>query len=218
MRMAEDGNAAAQYEIASRYAEGRGLPKDLATSAAWYEKAARRNLAPAQYKLASLYEKGVGVARDSAKARYWYTKAAEAGNPRAMHNLAVMIADGDGKPDYAGAIVWFRKAAEYGVHDSQYNLGILLARGLGAPQSLVQSYEWFAIAAERNDADAATKRDEVGAKMSAGDIAVAKALAAAFHPKASDVEASEVEAPAGGWDGASSPSFVKSARPKLSSL
>jgi localization factor PodJL len=215
---ADSGNAAAEYEMASRYAEGRLVTKDFALAANLFEKAARQGLVPAQYKLASLYEKGIGVPRDSAKARAWYVKAAEAGNPRAMHNLAVMIADGDGKPDYAGAVEWFRKAAEYGVHDSQYNLAILYARGLGVKQSLIQSYQWFAIAAEQSDVDAAKKRDEVAAKLSPDDLAIAKALAAAFHPKTADVAATEVEAPAGGWDSITPPTPLKSERPKLSSL
>ena len=217
-QMAEEGNAAAQYEVASRYAEGRDLIKDFKLAADWYEKAAQQGLAPAQYKLAALYEKGLGVPRDKTKAKFWYIKAADAGNPRAMHNLAVLVADGDGKPDYTSAVIWFRKAAEYGIHDSQYNLAILLARGLGTPQSLVQSYQWFAIAAQQNDTDAATKRDEVAAKMTASDLAVAKTLASTFRVKTADVAAIDVTAPSGGWDGASSPSYVKSTRPKLSSL
>ncbi|WP_158806695.1 SEL1-like repeat protein [Beijerinckia sp. L45] len=217
-QMAEDGNSAAQYEVASRYAEGRAMIKDFKLAADWYEKAAQQGLAPAEYKLAALYEKGLGVPRDKAKAKFWYIKAADAGNPRAMHNLAVLVADGDGKPDYTSAVIWFRKAAEYGIHDSQYNLGILLARGLGTQQSLVQSYQWLAIAAQQNDADAATKRDEVAAKLNAADLAVAKALASTFRAKIADVAATEITTPSAGWDGASSPSYVKSTRPKLSSL
>ncbi len=217
-QMADEGDAAAQYEVASRYAEGRRMVKDFKLAADWYEKAAQQGSAPAQYKLAALYEKGLGVPKDKAKARAWYTKAADAGNPRAMHNLAVLVADGDGKPDYAGAVAWFRKAADYGVHDSQYNLAILLARGLGVPQSLVQSYQWFAVAAQENDADAATKRDQVGAKLSPSDLAVAKTLASTFHPKTANLAAVQIDPPAGGWDGASAPSSLKSTRAKLSSL
>ena len=120
-------------------------------AASWFEKAADAGSAPAQYRLAALYEKGIGIGVDKAKARSLYTKAADAGNPRAMHNLAVLLADGDGHPDYAAAVGWFRKAAQYGVHDSQYNLAVLLTRGLGAPQSLVQAYQWFAVAAASGD-------------------------------------------------------------------
>lgn len=217
-RMADAGDGAAQYELGARYADGRAARRDLKLAARWYAKAADQGLAPAQYRLASLYEKGLGVAQDKARAKSLYLKAADAGNPRAMHNLAVLLADGDGKPDYEGAATWFRKAAQYGVHDSQYNLAILLARGLGVEQSLVQSYQWFAIAATQNDADAAKKRDEVGLKLGASDLAVAKALAAAFHPRGADPAATEVSPPPGGWDGASTSSTLNSARAKISSL
>jgi localization factor PodJL len=216
--MAESGDGAAEFELGSRYAEGKLVPRDFVAAAKWYAKAADQGLAPAQYRLASLYEKGLGVTQDKTKAKALYLKAADAGNPRAMHNLAVLLADGDGKPDYDGAATWFRKAAQYGVHDSQFNLAILLARGLGVPQSLVQSYQWFAVAADQNDSDAAHKRDEVGSKLNANDLAVAKALASAFHPRSPNVAATEVSPPPGGWDGASGNFHINSARPKISSL
>ncbi len=215
---AEGGDATAQYDLANRYAEGRLVPRDMKLAASWFEKAANAGSAPAQYRLASLYEKGIGVGVDKVKARTLYTKAADAGNPRAMHNLAVLLADGDGHPDYAGALGWFRKAAQYGVHDSQYNLAVLLARGLGASQSLVQSYQWFSVAGATGDTDAQKKRDEVGLKLSANDIAVAKALAASFQPRVADPAAVEVAPPPGGWDGASGASRLNSARSKISSL
>ncbi len=216
--MADAGDGAAQFALGSTYAEGKLMPRDFATAARWYAKAADQGLAPAQYRLASLYEKGLGVGQDKAKAKALYLKAADAGNPRAMHNLAVMLADGDGKPDYDGAATWFRKAAQFGVHDSQFNLAILLARGLGVQQSLVQSYQWFAIAADGNDLDAAKKRDEIAAKLGANDLAVAKALAASFRPRSANLAAVDVTPPPGGWDGATGASRLSSARPKISSL
>ena len=215
---ADAGDAAADYELGAFYADGKAVPRDFKMAAAYYEKAADQGLPPAQYRLASLYEKGLGVAQDKLKAKNLYLKAADAGNPRAMHNLAVLLADGNGKPDYEAAATWFRKAAQFGVHDSQYNLAILLARGLGVKQSLVQSYQWFAVAADQHDTDAAAKRDEVASKLNAGDLSVAKALAASFRPRTADLAATEVHAPAGGWDGASMSSPLNSARAKISSL
>ena len=216
---AENGDGAAQYELGATYANGRAVPRDLKLAAKWYEKAAAQGIAPAQYRLASLYEKGTGIAQDRARAKTLYQQAADAGNPRAMHNLAVMLADGDGKPDYNGAAIWFRKAAQYGIHDSQFNLAILLARGLGVSQSLVQSYQWFAIAAAQNDPDAAKKRDEVGLQLSANDVAVAKALAAAFQPRVANPSATEVRPPLNGWDSVAPASHLNNAtRAKISSL
>jgi localization factor PodJL len=217
--LAQAGNAKAQFELATDYAMGRGLPHDLSLAAQWYEKAAVQGLAPAQYHLGSLYEKGLGVRRDANEAMAWYRKAAEHGNVRAMHNLAVLTAAGgdSGKPDYAGAAQWFRKAAEYGVRDSQYNVAILLARGLGVPQNLALSYVWFAIAAAQGDEDAGNKRDDVGARLNAPDLAAAKATAAAFQAKVPDPLANEVAPPQGGWV-APPASTTNKARPKLSRM
>jgi localization factor PodJL len=217
---AEAGNAVAQYELATRYAEGRLMVRDFKLAADWYEKAAVRGLGPAQYRLGSLYEKGIGVSRDLARAREWYEKAANQGHSHAMHNLAVLIAEGgDGKPDYPTAAIWFRKAAELGIRDSQYNLAILFARGLGVQQDLVQSYKWFAIAAAQGDEDAGKKREDVAAKLDAKALAQAKAAADSFQPREADHAANEVQTPPGGWDAAvPAQTTPKNPKPKISRL
>lgn len=214
-KLAQAGNAKAQYELATDYSIGAALPRDLRLAAQWYEKAALQGLAPAQYRLGTLYEKGLGVKRDSAMAMGWYQKAAAQGNVRAMHNLAVLTAEGgdSGKPDYASAARWFRQAAEYGVRDSQYNVAILLARGLGVPQNLTLSYVWFSIAAAQGDDDAGHKRDDVGARLSPADLAAAQATAAAFHAKTPEPAANEVTPPPGGWSAPAASSFEPQGKP-----
>jgi localization factor PodJL len=214
---ADTGNAKAEFELASRYAEGRGLARDLKAAAQWYEKAAAQGLASAQYRVGSLYEKGLGVTRDFAQAKAWYQKAAEQGNVRAMHNLAVLMAEGGetGKPDYVGAAQWFRKAAEYGVRDSQYNYAILLARGLGVAQNLSSSYTWFAVAAAQGDTDAGKKCEDVAARLNASDLAAAKAAAGSFHAKTPDPAANDVQWPN---SAAMKPPATKAQRPKISQL
>ncbi|WP_424363544.1 peptidoglycan-binding protein [Methylocystis parvus] len=207
--LAQQGDSAAQYELAVRFADGRGVARDAKTAAQWFEKAAAQGLAPAQYRLGSFYEKGVGVERDYSRAKKYYQSAADAGNARAMHNLAVLLAEGGdgGKPDYAAASEWFRKAAEYGVRDSQYNLAILYARGLGVTQSMTQSYLWFAAAADQGDADAAKKRDEVAARLDTKDLSTAKSLAAGFKPREPRREANDVLPPKGGWENLKDPAM-----------
>ncbi|PPD43372.1 MAG: peptidoglycan-binding protein [Methylocystis sp.] len=225
--LAERGEPSAQFELGVRYADGRGVVRDAKTAAQWFEKAAAKGLAPAQYRLGSLYEKGIGVERDYARARKWYQSAADAGNARAMHNLAVLLAEGGdgGKPDYPAASEWFRKAADYGVRDSQFNLAILYARGLGVTQSLTQSYLWFSAAADQGDADAAKKRDEVGARLDTKDLAAAKTLATSFQARAPMREANDVLPPKGGWEAVKDPnagaprsSAKPSQKAKLSAL
>jgi localization factor PodJL len=196
------GSPAAQYELAQRLFDGRGVPQDQQTAALWLERAASSGLAPAQFRLGTLFSNGVGVERDAGAAKRWYTKAAEAGNARAAHNLAVLYAEPVGEaPDYAEAAKWFRKAAEMGVRDSQFNLAILYGRGLGVDQDLRQSWLWFSLAAAQGDADAAKKRDEAAAKMDPAGLAAAADDLAKFKVVKPDPAANEVASPPNGWDG-----------------
>jgi localization factor PodJL len=198
---AANGDAAAAYEIATRYSEGRGVIADMAEAARWYERAAGKGLALAQFRYATMLEKGLGVKKDLGQARRYYVAAAEKGNAKAMHNLAVLYAEGiEGKPDYANAVHWFRNAAMHGVPDSQYNLAVLAARGLGMPKNLPESCKWFALAAAQGDKEAERKRDEVAGKLDAKALAAVQRDAKAFKPLAQPAEATVVSAPPGGWE------------------
>jgi localization factor PodJL len=198
---ATKGDAGAEYEIAMRYLEGRGMPQSTAEAVRWLERAAATGLAPAQFRLGGLYEKGQGVKKDLEAARKLYVAAAEKGSAKAMHNLAVLYAEGiDGKPDYKTAAGWFRKAAEHGTADSQHNLGILYARGVGVEQNLAESYKWFALAANQGDRDSASKRDDVAARLDQASLMAAKLAAQTFVVKQQPDEAVNVKAPPGGWE------------------
>ena len=197
------GDGAAAYEVAVRFAEGRGVPVNMDEAAYWYERAASKGLTPAQFRYASLLEKGIGVKKDLAQARRLYLTAANKGNSKAMHNLAVLSAEGiDGKPDYGTAVQWFRKAAQRGLADSQFNLGVLCARGLGTDNSYAEAYKWFALAAAQGDEEAAKKRDEVAADLDASALAAAQRAAKSFVAEAQPQDAIFVRAPPGGWDAA----------------
>ncbi|MSO66910.1 MAG: hypothetical protein EXQ82_03650 [Pseudolabrys sp.] len=197
------GDGTAAYEVAQRFAEGRGVPVSLEDAAHWYERAANKGLAPAQFRYASLLEKGQGVKKDLVQARRLYLAAASKGNGKAMHNLAVLYAEGiEGKPDYATAAQWFRKAALRGIADSQYNLGVLCARGLGTEKNVPESYKWFALAAAQGDRESAKKRDEVASHLEAGALATAQHMVKSFVAEHQPDEATVIPEPAGGWDNA----------------
>jgi localization factor PodJL len=212
------GDSAAAYEVAMRFAEGRGVPASLDEAARWYERAASKGLVPAQFRYASLLEKGQGVRKDIGQARKLYLAAAAKGNAKAMHNLAVLYAEGiDGRPDYATAAQWFVRAAQHGVPDSQYNLGVLAARGLGGPKNLVESYKWFSLAAAQGDKEAARKRDEVAGQLDSQALAAAQQAVASFVPAKQPQDAVTVPEPQGGWDnGADTPKQgkLRSAAPR----
>jgi localization factor PodJL len=203
---AAKSDPAAEYEIAQRYAEGRGVPQNLAEAADWFDRAAKQGLAPAQFRLGGFYEKGLGVKKDLDAARRLYSAAAEAGNAKAMHNLAVLYAEGiDGKPDYQNAAKWFRKAADYGLSDSQYNLGILYGRGIAMESNLAEAYKWFALAARDGDKESAAKRDDVGGRLDPQTLAAAKLAAQAWTPLEQPEAATQAAVPAGGWDNVAAP-------------
>ena len=50
-KAAEQGNAAAQYELGDMYYWGQGVPRDYTEAMKWYRKAAEQGFAAAQYEL-----------------------------------------------------------------------------------------------------------------------------------------------------------------------
>jgi localization factor PodJL len=199
------GDAGAAYEVAVRFAEGRGVPVNLREAVHWFARAASHGLAPAQFRYASMLEKGQGVKKDLGRARQLYLAAAAKGHGKAMHNLAVLYAEGaDGKPDYSAAVKWFHEAALRGIADSQYNLGVLTARGLGTEKSFAESYKWFALAAAQGDQESAKKRDEVASHLDATALVAAQQAVKTFKVEPQPKTATAVPKPQGGWDNASS--------------
>jgi localization factor PodJL len=207
------GDAAAAYEIGTRFADGHGVPRSSESAALWFERAAKQGLAPAQFRLGGFYEKGIGVKKDLIAARDLYLAAAGKGNGKAMHNLAVLYAEGiDGPADYANAAHWFREAADHGVTDSQYNLGILYARGTGVTQNYAESYKWFALAATQGDQDAAKKSEEVAAHLDQQSLAAARLAVKTWTAQQQPDDAINVKTPPGGWDATAS--AAPAAKPK----
>jgi localization factor PodJL len=195
------GDSAAQFEVATRFAEGRGVPPSNEQAMHWLDRAAKQGLALAQFRLGGFYEKGVGVKKDLPMARDLYLAAAGKGNGKAMHNLAVLYAEGiNGPADYRAAAHWFRKAADYGITDSQYNLAILYARGVGVEQNYAESYKWFALAANQGDDDAGKKRDELATHLDPQSLAAAQAAVQKWSAEPQPQDAVSVKTPPGGWD------------------
>jgi TPR repeat protein len=111
-KAAEQGDAAAQYNLGIMYDHGRGVPQDYAQAALWYRKAAEQGFASAQLNLGAAYYEGQGVTQDYAQAAAWYRKAAEQGDATAQFNLGAAYCDGQGvAKDYAEAYLWLNLAA-----------------------------------------------------------------------------------------------------------
>jgi len=76
---AQQGDAAAQYNLGRMYANGWNVARDDAQAAAWLRKAAEQGFALAQNGLGLMYAQGRGVGKDDAQAVFWYRQAAAQG-------------------------------------------------------------------------------------------------------------------------------------------
>lgn len=78
-KLAADGDAEAQYQLALRYESGNGEPRDGARAVEWYTRAAQQGHVKAMQALAHIYREGLdGVPADAAAARSWDERARQA--------------------------------------------------------------------------------------------------------------------------------------------
>ena len=139
---AEQGDAAAQYELAKTYAES-GLLRNTEESMRWYRKAAENGNAEAQSVLGYMYLNGEGVAKDKAMALEWLHKAAKQDHPDAY--LSLGLASGDANESFN----YYLKAAELENTLAQGMVGERYRKGDGVDQDLEKAFEWWLKAAEQ---------------------------------------------------------------------
>src|SRR3954470_18694857 len=80
-KLAQSGNADAEFELGIRYLGGEGLEKDEKQAAEWLQKSADEHNLAAMNAIGTLHEEGVGMPKDEKKAFEWYEKAAKYGFP-----------------------------------------------------------------------------------------------------------------------------------------
>lgn len=151
VKAAEQGDAKAQFELASAYDGGRGVRQDFLEAFKWYRRAAEQGNASAQYSLGYMYAESRGVAQDDEEAMKWFRKAADRGHSDAQLALGLRYDEGRGvTQDYVKASEWFQKAADQGNPMAQFRLGRMYAEGRGVTQDYVQAYKWFDLSALRS--------------------------------------------------------------------
>jgi uncharacterized protein len=150
LKMAEQGDADAQYGLGSIYYLGDGVPQDYKKAVYWLTKAAEQGHYEAQYNLGVMYHEGKVVVQDNKQAVYWYKKAAEQGYTLAQFNLGLSYYEGKVVVrDYKQAVYWYKKAAEQGYAKAQSKLGLMYDRGEGVSQDYKQAAYWYKMAAEQ---------------------------------------------------------------------
>ena len=176
---ADEGNAAAQYNLGVIYENGSGVAKQYKTAVRWYTLAADQGYAAAQYNLGVIYENGSGVAKQYKTAVRWYTLAADQGYVEAQYNLGVIYENGSGvAQEYDTALRWYTLASAQGHANAQNNLGAMYYKGAGVQKSNAYAHIWFNIAASSVDtANAQKNMDMVEKEMTTSEIKKAQSLA-----------------------------------------
>ena len=169
--LAREDHAAALYRLALAYSEGRGVPRDDAQAAVWYNRAASHGYVPARSALGRIYDEGKGVPKSPSKAMKWYRNAAQRGDIASQLALGLIYDSGRGVPqnDWQ-AVKWYGLAAEKGDATAQNNLGLIYAQGRGVAQDYGKAYLWLSLAAELGHVSAAKSRDAIAANMTPAQI------------------------------------------------
>jgi TPR repeat protein len=147
IRLAEEGNASAQFDLGLDYLFGNGVGQDDERAMYWFRRAAEQGRSYAQVNLGWMYDHGMSTPANLDLAMYWYRKAAEQGCMTGQNLLGAMYWNRIDTPNYEQAVYWFRKAAEQGFAASQTSLGWMYYAGLGLIQDYEQMLYWYKEAA-----------------------------------------------------------------------
>ncbi len=159
-------SAAADIESAKRAYQ----QKDYATAVKEFTVLAEQGNSDAQLILGKMYMIGQGVPKDPDQASKWFKAAAAQGNADAQFFLGSMYLLP--QKDIGEGLKWLRLSAEQGMQDAQLLLGKAYMEGSKElPRDNKEFYQDELHAAEN--------------QMTADQIAKAKALVAAWKPKAS---------------------------------
>jgi len=122
---AHQGDAQAQFDLATAYDSGHAVATDPARAAYWYRRAARQQHALAQFNLGVALEDGLTGQPDPRQARHCYQQAAAQGLPEAQSNLGRLWAsDALGETRVDLERQWFTTAAAQHHAPALYNLGV----------------------------------------------------------------------------------------------
>ncbi len=188
-RAADQGNAEAQYKLATLFHEGApGLKKNPARAAKLYAAAAKQGHVEAENWLGYCYQHGLGVEQNDKTAVEWYQKAADGKLAMAQNNLGLMYLGGKGvEQDYKKAFDLFESAANQGYDWGMNNLGGLYEKGWGTEQDLAKALFLYRQAAAKGNeaASKSAKRIEPQVVKSEANPSVEPAGAAPDKPASS---------------------------------
>ena len=146
-KIAEEGNASAQFSLALKYMNGDGVARDPKKAIELYQKAAEQGNVGAQVNLANIYAKGELTRKNLKAATELYLKAAEQGQSGAQYQIGLLYYNGKGvKKDRVAAAQWFQKAANQRDSRAQIDLGHMYIKGEGVKKDAIEGMAWLYLA------------------------------------------------------------------------
>ena len=143
-RLAEQGDAHAQFVMGQLYRDGPLLIPDAGKARYWFRQAAKHGLPEAQYALGKLLLSGDLEVHDMDEGIRWLRQAAQNKNPWAAYRLGKEYLTGEHVPKSTDkAVGCFRSSAEQGNPFAQYMLGKLYLDGKVVPRDQEQAMQWF---------------------------------------------------------------------------
>jgi len=178
---AENGDVAAQLEMARRFREGDGVSENLDAAMHWCQRAAEAGNSDAMNDLGSMILNGSGCVANPELAVPWFEKSAEQGNAVAQFNLGLRYLHGSGvTQDDRMARNWIAQSAKQDYPEALGELGTLFRFGRGTERDLVQACELHIQAAQMGDSVAhgnlSNYQDELVEMALAGNRQIAFAL------------------------------------------
>jgi TPR repeat protein len=172
-RLADQGNAFAQYWVVRMLARGEGTQKDAVAAVKYDRMAAEQGDTEAMQSLARGLRGGDKAAarkweeaskgapsskvqKDCAEAATFIRRAAEQGKPVAEKMLANLYFSGRGIPKSEDeAVRWIQRSADHGDSASMLSVGRHYEFGMyGSPKDQTQAAAWIRKAAEKGNSEA----------------------------------------------------------------
>lgn len=149
MKLAAQGDAGAQCELAHAYLVGDRVPKDSKEAEKWFTSAASLGNGHAQYHLATFRLSGINGKVDVGKGIGLLEKAAQE-NYAEAHVLLGSIYGSDNEMPYdlEKAYAHFDQAARMEDSEGAYQKGLALLHGWGVQEDKVEAWIWLKKAAQ----------------------------------------------------------------------
>lgn len=153
-QLAEDGEVSAMRELGTLFAKGGedGTPIWEAAEL-WWSKAADAGDTQAMLNLGLMHAKGSAGRKNDARALDYFMQAHEAGDAKAMGYIK--------KIPFSSSFSWWEQRAKTGDVAAALFLGSCYEAGNGVAKDLNVAASYYAMAADKNDAQAIAKMSEL---------------------------------------------------------